>query len=65
MLHTLRLGTGVIVAITFKQVDDTPDAKTGTERDDQSLENIDRVSEKIQYTFLLSDRVMSIKKRRL
>jgi hypothetical protein len=28
------------------------------------LENIDRVSEKFQYTFLLSDRVMGIKKRR-
>ena len=64
LLHTLRLGTGVIVAITFKQVDDTPDAKARTKRDDQSLENIDRVSEKFQYTFLLSDRVMGIKKRR-
>ena len=39
LLHTLGLGTGVIVAITFQQVDDTPNAQTGTQRNNESLQN--------------------------
>ena len=28
LLHALGLRTGVVVAVTFQQVDDTPDAET-------------------------------------
>ena len=46
LLHTLTLAAGVIVAITFQQVDGTPNAKTGTQSDNQSLKNFDsRVKE--------------------
>ena len=39
LLHTLGLCTGVIVAVAFKQVDYTPNAKTGTESNNEGLEN--------------------------
>ena len=39
LLHTLGLRTGVVVAVTFEQVDDTPNAKTGTESNNESLED--------------------------
>ena len=39
-------GTGVVVAITFQQVDDTPHAETGTEGDNEGLENGDCLIEK-------------------
>ena len=39
LLHTLGLCTGVIVAVAFEQVDYTPNAKTGTESDNEGLEN--------------------------
>ena len=42
LLHTLTLGAGVVVAITFQQVDRTPNAQTGTQSDNQSLKNFDR-----------------------
>ena len=35
LLHALAFGTGVIVAISFQQVDDTPNAKTGTQSDNE------------------------------
>jgi len=41
LLHTLRLCTGVIITVAFKQVDYTPNAKTGTESDNESLQNTD------------------------
>ena len=31
LLHALGLRAGVIIAVTFQQVDRTPDTKTGTE----------------------------------
>ena len=47
LLHvTLHFGAGIIVTITFQQVDGTPNAETGTQSDNQSLKNFDsRVKE--------------------
>lgn len=46
LLHTLAFCTRVVVAVTFEQVDCTPDAETGTERDDEGLENLNSRVEK-------------------
>ena len=35
LLHALALGAGVVVAVTFQQVDNAPDTETGTERDNE------------------------------
>ena len=43
----MSIGSGVIVAVTFQKVDCTPDAQTGTERDNESLKNIDSTVEEI------------------
>ena len=40
LLHTLTLAAGVIVAITFQQVDGTPNAEASTQCHNQSLQNI-------------------------
>lgn len=40
LLHTLAFRAGVIIAVTFQQVDRTPDAETGTECNDEGLENL-------------------------
>ena len=39
LLHALRFCARVVVAVTFQQVDDTPDTKTSTESDNESLKN--------------------------
>ena len=39
--HTLTLAAGVIVAITFQQVDGTPNAEDSTQSDNQSLKNFE------------------------
>ena len=39
LLHALRFGARVVVAVTFQQVDDTPDTKTSTQSDNESLKN--------------------------
>ena len=39
LLHTLRLCAGVIITVTFEQVDCTPDAETGTKSNNEGLEN--------------------------
>ena len=41
LLHALRFGARVVVSVTFQQVDDAPDTKTGTERDNEGLKNGD------------------------
>ena len=41
LLHALGLGAGVVVAVTFQQVDNAPDTETGTERDNEGLKNGD------------------------
>ena len=42
----MSIRAGVIVAVTFQQVDRTPDAKTGTECHDESLQYTDCAVEK-------------------
>ena len=37
--HALRFGARVVVAVTFQQVDDTPDTKTSAQSDNESLKN--------------------------
>ena len=39
LLHALGLSTGVVIAVTFQQVDDTPNAQTGTQSDNEGLQN--------------------------
>ena len=41
LLHALRFCAGVVVAVTFQQVDNAPDTETGTERDNEGLKNGD------------------------
>ena len=41
LLHALALGAGVVVAVTFQQVDDTPDTKTSAQSDNEGLKNGD------------------------
>lgn len=53
-LRHMSISTGIVVAITLKQVDCTPDAKTGTERNNQNLQNINCGSEKFHIVILLN-----------
>jgi hypothetical protein len=39
LLHALGLGTGVIVAVAFQQVNCAPHAETGTQSDNEGLQN--------------------------
>ena len=45
-LSHMSIGSGVVVAITFQQIDDAPHAETGTESDNEGLENGDSLIEK-------------------
>ena len=45
-LSHMSIGTRVVVAVTFQQVDDTPHAETGTEGDNEGLEIGDCLIEK-------------------
>ena len=45
-LRHMSIGSGVIVAITFQQIDDAPHAETGTESDNEGLKNGDCLIEK-------------------
>ena len=45
-LSHMSIRTGVVVAVTFQQVDDAPYAETGTEGDNEGLENGDCLIEK-------------------
>ena len=40
-LSHMSICTGVVVAVTFQQVDNAPDTETGTERDNEGLKNGD------------------------
>ena len=40
-LSHMSICTGVVVAVTFEQVDNAPDTETGTERDNEGLKNGD------------------------
>ena len=46
LLHALRFGARVVVAVTFQQVDDTPDAETSAQSDNEGLKNGDSLIEK-------------------
>lgn len=45
-LPHMSIGTGVVVAVAFQQVDGSPDTEAGTEGDDEGLENADSRVEK-------------------
>ena len=38
-LSHMSIGARVVIAITFQQIDDTPDTKTSTQSDNESLKN--------------------------
>ena len=40
-LPHMSIRAGVVVAVTFQQVDNAPDTETGTERDNEGLKNGD------------------------
>ena len=46
LLHALRFSARVVVAVTFQQVDDTPDAETSAQSDNEGLKNGDSLIEK-------------------
>ena len=45
-LSHMSIGTRVVVAVTFQQVDDTPDAETSAQSDNEGLKNGDSLIEK-------------------
>lgn len=45
-LLTVRISAGVVVSVAFQEVDGSPNAETGTEGDDEGLENADSRVEK-------------------
>ena len=45
-LLTMSICTGVVVSVAFQQVNGSPNAETGTEGDDEGLENADSRVEK-------------------
>jgi len=46
LLHALALSTRIVVAVTLQEIDDTPDAETSAERDNEGLKNGDSLIEK-------------------
>ena len=52
-LPYMSIAAGVVVTITFQQVDGSPDAETGTQCDDESLKNGYCAIEKCHNIFLL------------
>ena len=40
-LPYMSICAGVVIAVTFQQVDNAPDTETGTERDNEGLKNGD------------------------
>ena len=50
-LPHMSIGAGVVVAVTFQQVDGTPNAETSTQSDNQSLKNFDRRVEEFHSLF--------------
>ena len=45
-LSHMSIRAGVVIAVTFQQVDDAPHAETGTESDNEGLKNGDCLIEK-------------------
>ena len=51
-LLTMSIGTGVVISITFQQINSAPDAERGSERDDEGLKSTDgRIEEFHIFTF--------------
>ena len=46
LLHALTFCGGIIAAVAFHEVDSTPHAQTGTQSNDQSLQNVHCTIEK-------------------
>ena len=46
LLHALAFRAGVVVAVTFQEVDDAPDAEASAEGDHKGLKNGDSLIEK-------------------
>ena len=57
----MSIGTGVIIAITFQQIDRAPDAEASAEGDDQRLEHLNSRIEKLHS----KTRSLAAQKRRL
>ena len=52
LFNALRFGTGIVISISFQQIDSAPDTERGSERDDESLKSTDgRVKEFHIFTF--------------
>ena len=49
----MSICAGVIIAVTFQQIDSAPDAKAGTESHDEGLQYIDCAVEECHNFFLL------------
>ena len=45
-LLTMSISAGVVVSVAFQEVNGSPNAETGTESDDEGLENADSRVEK-------------------
>ena len=54
LLDALGLGGGVVLAVTFQKVDAAPHAQAAAQRDNQSLQNLNRLCEEIHRSILLS-----------
>ena len=50
-LWHMSICAGVVVAVTFQQVDNAPDTETGTERDNEGLKNGDCLFKKCHIVF--------------
>ena len=55
-LWHMSICAGVVVAITFQQVDDTPNTETGTQSDNEGLKHFDSRVKEIHNRFLLRKR---------
>ena len=47
LFHALAASAGVVLAVSFQQVNDTPDTQTGSERYNQRLQYLDCTVEKL------------------
>ena len=50
----MSIRAGVVVAVTFEEVDDTPDAETSAESDNEGLKNGDSLIEKCHKLYVNS-----------
>ena len=55
-LRHMSFCAGVVVAVSFQQIDDTSNAKTGTQSDNEGLKHFDSRVKEIHSRFLLRKR---------